>query len=205
MKKRNQTRIWTTKTYNRLSRYYDIFIKFLYPIGEIGRERIVEKLTSGSVLDLACGTGTLLELAMRKGLDCFGIDLSPGMLLEAKRKVLAAKLGQASFYEIPYPAETFDYVVASNALSGEYIDVKKVLLEMARVCKIGGWIYIAEWPKAERETLAERFVVWFARLTEDAPKDYLAIFKEMGFEPEVDVLDERYHVFGVRKVPEPVS
>ena len=199
MSKRTQPRIWTTKTYNRLSRYYDKFMKYFFPIGEIGREKIVEKLTCGSVLDVACGTGTLLEMAKKKGLECYGIDLSEGMLAQAKGKVPDVEVRQASYYEIPYPEESFDYVVATNALSGDFIDARKVLIEMIRVCRSGGWIYIAEWPKAPENTPAERLVVWFASLNDDAPKDYLEIIQEMGYEPEVDVLSKRYHVYGIRK------
>jgi ubiquinone/menaquinone biosynthesis C-methylase UbiE len=199
MSKRTQPRIWTTKTYNRLSRYYDKFMKFFFPIGEIGREMIVEKLTSGSVLDVACGTGTLLEMARKKGLDCYGIDLSEGMLAQAKGKIPDVELRQASYYEIPYPEESFDYVVATNALSGDFIDARKVLSEMIRVCRSGGWIYIAEWPKAPENTLSERLVVWFASLNDDAPKDYVEIFRKLGYEPEVDVLGKRYHIYGIRK------
>jgi ubiquinone/menaquinone biosynthesis C-methylase UbiE len=174
-------------------------MKYLFPIGEIGRKRIVEKLTSGSVLDVACGTGTLLEMAGKKGLECYGIDLSEGMLAEAKRKVPEAEIRQASYYEIPYSEESFDYVVATNALSGDHIDARKVLIEIIRVCKGGGWVYIAEWPKAEKETVRERLVIWLASLNDDAPKDYLAIFRKMGYEPEIDVLSKRYHVYGIRK------
>jgi ubiquinone/menaquinone biosynthesis C-methylase UbiE len=174
-------------------------MKYFFPIGEIGREKIVEKLTSGSVLDVACGTGTLLEMAKKKGLECYGIDLSEGMLAQAKGKVLDVEVSQASYYEIPYPEESFDYVVATNALSGDFIDARKVLIEMIRVCRSGGWIYIAEWPKAPENTLAERLVVWFASLNDDAPKDYLEIIQEMGYEPEVDVLSKRYHVYGIGK------
>jgi ubiquinone/menaquinone biosynthesis C-methylase UbiE len=199
MSKRTQPRIWTTKTYNRLSRYYDKFMKYFFPIGEIGREKIVEKLTSGSVLDVACGTGTLLEMAKKKGLECYGIDLSEGMLAQAKGKVPDVEVRQASYYEIPYPEESFDYVVATNALSGDFIDARKVLLEMIRVCRSGGWVYIAEWPKAPENTPAERLVVWFASLNDDAPKDYLEIIRKIGYEPEVDVLSKRYHVYGIRK------
>jgi ubiquinone/menaquinone biosynthesis C-methylase UbiE len=197
--RRSHPRIWTTKTYDRLSRYYDAFMKYLFPIGEIGRKRIVEKLTSGSVLDVACGTGTLLEMAGKKGLECYGIDLSEGMLAEAKRKVPEAEIRQASYYEIPYSEESFDYGVATKALSGDHIDARKVLIEMTRVCKGGGWVYIAEWPKAEKETVRERLVVWLASLNDDAPKDYLAIFRKMGYEPEVDIFSKRYHVYGIRK------
>ena len=199
MKKRSAPRVWTTSTYNRLSRYYDTFMKFFFPVGEKGRERIVEKLISGSVLDVACGTGTLLKMAKKKGLKCYGLDLSQGMLAQAKRKVPEAEFRQASYYEMPYPEESFDYVVATNALSGEHIDARKVLGEMLRVCRSGGWVYIAEWPKAEEETYRERILVWFAGLNDDAPKDYMEIFREIGYEPEVEVLSKRYHLYGIRK------
>jgi len=174
-------------------------MKFFFPVGEKGRERVVEKLTSGSVLDVACGTGTLLKMAKKKGLKCYGIDLSEGMLAQAKRKVPEAEFRQASYYEIPYPEESFDYVVATNALSGDHIDASKVLAEMLRVCRSGGRVYIAEWPKAEKETFRERMLVWFAGLNDDAPKNYMEIFREMGHEPEVDVLSERFHIYGIRK------
>lgn len=70
---------------------------------------------------------------------------------------------------------------------------------MIRVCRSSGWIYIAEWPKAAENTPAERLLVWFASLNDDAPKDYFEIFREMGYEPEVEVLSERFHVYGIRK------
>lgn len=199
MKERSQPRIWTTQTYNRLACYYDTFMKFFFPLGQKGRERIVKKLTSGSVLDVACGTGTLLAMAKIKGLKCYGVDISEGMIAVAKKKVPDAEIMQASYYEIPYPAESFDHVVATNALSGYSIDAGKVLLEMLRVCRCGGWIYIAEWPKSRKDTFVERLVIWFASLNDDEPKDYLEIFRELGYEPEDEVLNERYHVYGIRK------
>jgi len=199
LSKKTEPQIWTTKTYDRLSRYYDLFMKYFFPIGEKGREKIIEKLTHGSVLDVACGTGTLLEMAKKKGLVCYGIDISEGMLAQAKGKVPYTEFRQASYYEIPYPEGSFDYVVATNALSGDFIDARKVLLEMIRVCRSGGWVYIAEWPKALKDTFVERLVVWFASLNDDAPKDYLEIIRKIGYEPEVDVLSKRYHVYGIRK------
>ena len=199
MKKRSEPRVWTTKTYNRLSRYYDTFMKIFFPLGQAGREKIVEKLDSGTVLDVACGTGTLLAMAEKKGLKCTGIDLSEGMLAQARKKVPRAEFRQASYYELPYSEESFDYVVATNALSGEHIDARKVLGEMLRVCKKGGRVYIAEWPKAEKETFAERLLVWFAGLNDDAPKDYLKIFREMGREPEIEILSQRFYIYGIRK------
>lgn len=199
MKERRKSRIWTTKTYNRISPYYDSFMKLFFPIGEIGLEKIVEKLNVGSVLDIACGTGTLLKMAHEKGLKCYGMDLSKGMLSQAQLKATGVEFQQGSYYQLPYATEVFDQVVATNALSGISIDARKVLHEMVRVCKTGGRILIAEWPKVSKESFIERLLVWFARLTEDAPKDYLGMFRDLGYEPEVDVLSERFHIYAVPK------
>ena len=199
MRERSQPKVWTTRTYDRLAKYYDLFMRVCVPVGEKGRERIVERLSAGSVLDVACGTGTLLAMAHEKGLECYGIDLSQGMLNQARAKVPSAELRRASYYEIPYPDGQFDYVVATNAISGTYIDARRVLSEMIRVCKSGGRVYIAEWPKAETETLPERFVVWLASLSDDAPKDYQAIFAGLGYEPEAEVLGKRYYILGIEK------
>lgn len=195
----SRPRIWTTKTYDRMARYYDAFMRCLFPIGEKGRKTVVEKLSGGTVLDVACGTGTLLEMAYRKGLECHGIDLSGGMIGRATKKVPGAVINQASYYEIPYPDETFDFVVATNALSGSHVDASKAISEMLRVCRGGGHLYIAEWPKAETRRFRDRVIEWMASINDDAPKDYCAIFEGLGYRPEVDILGRRYHVYGVKK------
>jgi len=141
----------------------------------------------------------LLALASTKGLRCFGVDLSGGMLGRAKVKVPRASLTRGSFYKLPFPSACFDEVVATNALSGTYIDAKDVLAEMVRVCKKGGSVHIAEWPVAQKDTVGERILVKLASLSDDAPKDYLKIFRELGLTPEVEPLDERYYVFRMSK------
>jgi ubiquinone/menaquinone biosynthesis C-methylase UbiE len=93
---------------------------------------------------VACGTGSLLQKAQIAGMQCFGIDNSPGMLAQAQEKVPSAEFLRASFYEIPYPDATFDYVVETNAVSGVDIDVESVLKEMVRVCKENGQILIGD-------------------------------------------------------------
>ncbi len=144
MRGSSQPGVWTARTFDRLAKYYDFFMRVFFPVGEKGRERIVERLSAGSILDVACGTGTLLAMAYEKGLKCYGIDISQGMLNQARAKVPSAEFNRASYYEIPYPDGHFDYVVATNALSGDFIDARRVLSEMIRVCKSGGGVYIAE-------------------------------------------------------------
>ena len=110
-----------------------------------------------------------------------------------------AEFQRGSFYRLPYAEGSFDQVVATNALSGDAIDAGEALREMVRVCKTGGRIYIAEWPKTDDESITEKIVIWLASLNDDAPQDYFGMFREMGYEPEVDALDKRYHIFAIRK------
>jgi ubiquinone/menaquinone biosynthesis C-methylase UbiE len=182
---------WTPERYSRLSRYYDWFAHVLFPIGELGRARVITGLSSGAILDVACGTGTLLAMAYHQGLNCYGIDTSPGMLEQARVKVPQAELKLASFYEIPYPDATFDYVVETNAVSGVDIAAQKVIGEMVRVCKPGGEVRIGDYGKAPESSLwmglMARLFVWFG----DFPHDYQAIFTELGYRSETEVLGWR--------------
>ena len=200
MSDRSHPKIWTTKTYDRLSKYYDGFMRIFFPIGEKGRVRIVERLETGSVIDVGCGSGTLLGIASAKGLRCFGIDLSEGMLGQAKVNAPYANLSIASFYDIPFPNDYFDYVVATNALSGTFIRTREVVIEMIRVCREGGSVLLAEWPVAQKATIKESIIVELASLNDDAPKNYMNIFRKLGLEPEVEHLDKRYSIFRVCKV-----
>lgn len=45
-----------------------------------------------SIIELGCGTGTLLVHLAKRGLRCLGVDLSDAFLLEAERKATVAKV-----------------------------------------------------------------------------------------------------------------
>ncbi len=192
-------KIWTTTFYDKVAPLYDAFMKRLFPIGEKGRERIVEELRAGSVLDVACGTGTLLAMAREKRLECYGVDLSQGMIDQAKIKLPDAEFKQGSYYDIPYPDDTFDHVVETNALSGVGIDAQMALSEMIRVCKPGGKVIIADWPTPEKETFRERLFMRLASWNDDFPQDYRGVFEGLGYEPEEEISDHRYHLFQIEK------
>ncbi len=42
-----------------------------------------------TILDVCCGTGTMCEMLQEEGFEMTGLDLSPGMIAEAKRKAIA--------------------------------------------------------------------------------------------------------------------
>jgi ubiquinone/menaquinone biosynthesis C-methylase UbiE len=178
---------WTPKLYDKIARYYD-WMACLFPIEKKGHDKVLEGLVEGSLIDVACGTGTLLAKASVKGLKCFGMDTSSGMLAQAFRKAPDAKFLRASFYEIPYPEGTFDYVVETNAVSGAEIEVKKVLREMIRVCKHGGEVRLADYSKPASSTRLSRTIEQVLHLIGDFAYDYKKLFDEFGYDPVVEEL-----------------
>lgn len=179
---------WTPDLYSRLSKYYDRLAPIFHSIGEVAKIQVAGALDSGTVLDIACGTGSLLVLAHRKGLGCFGMDNAAGMIAESKAKLPEGEFTISSFYHIPYPDNAFDYVVETNAVSGVAISVKKVIAEMVRVCKPGGAILIGDYCKGLKESVWTRLIVSIGRCIGDYPHNFAAIFREMGLEPEVEIL-----------------
>lgn len=179
---------WTPEFYSKLSKSYDTLAPIFLPIGEKAKARVAKELKSGSVFDIACGTGTLLAEAHRQGLECYGIDNAKGMIAKSRLKVPEGEFRLASFYQIPYPDDHFDYVVETNAVSGVQIDVEKVIAEMVRVCKPGGQILIGDYCSAPKENIWTRFLAWIGMRIGDFPHDFAAIFRKMGYEPEIEIL-----------------
>lgn len=161
------------------------------------------ELGPGNVLDVGCGTGTLLIMARARGLRCFGIDTSGGMLIEAKQSLPAAELVQASYYQIPFPDGSFDQVVETNALSGLLIKVDRALSEMLRVCRVGGAVLLADYALPPQMGWTHRMIQRVGALVGDYPQDYVGLFGKLGYEAEVDILGGHgmYQLIRVRKGP----
>jgi ubiquinone/menaquinone biosynthesis C-methylase UbiE len=186
MSKFTMARIWTPRTYNWLSRYYDRFSAIFSP--EIGHRAILRDLKPGSLLDVGCGTGTLIAKAGEIGMDCSGLDTSTGMLKQTSKKAPGTNLILASFYSIPFDDASFDYVVESNALGGVGIDVKEVISEMFRVCKPGGEIRIADYCLPTRETWLHRLLIKLGTLIGDYPIDIRPSISNHGCSIQTKIL-----------------
>jgi demethylmenaquinone methyltransferase/2-methoxy-6-polyprenyl-1,4-benzoquinol methylase len=130
-------------TYDRYSR--------LLSLGQDPRWRrfLVSRVAAGpgaAVLDVATGTAAVaIELARTKGCDVVGLDQSPEMLAEARRRVAAAGLsGSVQLVEgaaerLPFDDRSFDALTFTYLL--RYVDDPAATLrELARVVRPGGTI-----------------------------------------------------------------
>ncbi|HET7554033.1 MAG TPA: class I SAM-dependent methyltransferase [Gaiellaceae bacterium] len=126
---------------------YDRYAKLL-SFGQDPRWRhfLVSRLPVGqddTVLDVACGTAAVtLELVRQKACAVVGVDQSPEMLDEARRRLLLAaetrrvRLVEASAAELPFEDGTFDGLTAAYLL--RYLDdLPAGLAELGRVMRPG--------------------------------------------------------------------
>jgi len=98
------------------------------------------------VLDLGIGTGVSLNFYPTDRGRIIGVDLSAGMLREARKKIrerglLTANVFQANALQLPFADDTFDHVFISHVItvvSDPYVLVR----EAQRVCKPGARIVI---------------------------------------------------------------
>ena len=176
---------WTPRLYGRIARYYDFFARLFVT------RRTIDKVLaglSGTILDVACGTGTLLQAARERGFNGCGVDRSRGMLVRARAKGARGNLVEGSYYELPYGDESFDHVVETNAVGGVGIDDATVLAEMARVCKKGGEIRLLDYAPPERETWLHRLLMQMGRLFGDEVQPFQGTLRGLGLEPQVEVV-----------------
>ncbi|MCL0098885.1 class I SAM-dependent methyltransferase [Dehalococcoidia bacterium] len=173
------------------------------------REKVMEVLTADqvfgmSVLDVGCGTGTLLlELGRRYAhllLDLKGIDLSTKMIeqarIKAKTQGTNIQLSVGDVDELPMLFEegTFDRVVCSSSFH-YFPEPVKSLKSMYNVLKFKGKICIADvayegpvgwWQRLRERFSAEDLVNWYTK------EEYQTMFSIAGLKDiSVNLYTER--------------
>ncbi|HWP40042.1 MAG TPA: methyltransferase domain-containing protein [Tepidisphaeraceae bacterium] len=136
----------TKKIYDVHSLFYDA------TFGRLVRRRIERAINHMNirrddlVLDLGIGTGVSLNFYPRDRGRIIGIDLSAGMLREARKKIRERGLErafvfQANALELPFADSTFDHVFISHVIS-VVSDPVRLVREAQRVAKPGSRIVI---------------------------------------------------------------
>ncbi len=125
--------------------------------GEIARyegssgEGLVGHLALGpgvSVLDVACGPGSVALAAARTGATVTGIDFAPNLLAQARERAasagLAVRFDEGDAEALPYAAGAFDVVASAF---GVMFAPRPTLAaaELTRVCRPGGRIALLNW------------------------------------------------------------
>ena len=110
-------------------------------------ERVVHEILRrapvGRALDAGCGTGRHAAFLADLGHTVVGLDATPAMLAVARSKVPTATFRLGTWDPVPEPAESFDLVVCSLALT-HTAHLEPAVEEFARVLRPGGWLVISD-------------------------------------------------------------
>lgn len=103
------------------------------------------------VLDVACGSGNQSIPAARAGADVTGVDIAPNLLEQARNRAagegLEIQLDEGDAENLPYRDADFD--VAMTMFGAMFAPrPARVAAELARVCRPGGRIVMANWTPA---------------------------------------------------------
>jgi len=133
------------RVYSRLSSHYDLLFDKVFQSGREQAIRAMELRPGERVLEVGVGTGLALPLYPRT-VEVVGIDLSEGMLEEARDRINRLGLRHVSVLRMDASARQFqeatvDAVLAPNVIS-VVSDPRRVLAEMKRVCKPGGRLVV---------------------------------------------------------------
>jgi ubiquinone/menaquinone biosynthesis C-methylase UbiE len=161
--------------YDFFSAFYDRFVSLhsRVPQGEIKKylADMVAGERCGKVLDVCCGTGSLLlELSAAAGTGglAVGLDFSGGMLAVSARKTKSRpniRHVRADASALPFASGSFDAVTCSHAfyeLKGEAQE--RALREIARVLKPGSAFFMMEHDLPENRFVRALFYLRLASM-----------------------------------------
>ncbi len=111
-----------------------------------GRRELVDNLLSTRVvhdrdiLDVGCGTGSMLVELHGRGARVTGIDLLPDAVELSTRACPEARVLQAASHAIPLADSSIDGIVLLDVL--EHVDEAATLAELSRILRAPGWLLV---------------------------------------------------------------
>ena len=136
-----------------------------------------------SVLDVGCGTGTILKkLEEHNNIIGSGIDIEKNMIAEAKSKCPNMNIFVSGCTDTPFRDCEFDIITACMAYH-HFSDKKGFAKEASRVLKSDGYLYIVDpcFPSFIRMPLNLALRVHKIAGYFGTSKEIVNVFKEFGF------------------------
>lgn len=97
------------------------------------------------VLDVGCGTGVITAELASRDVDTIGFDIDPEAINFARQNYPDVNFDLAEKGELPFSADTFGLVFCHFVLMWQE-NPEKLIAQMARVTKPGGWVVAAAEP-----------------------------------------------------------
>lgn len=146
----------------------------------------------GAVADVGCGTGAAARLLADLGLDVLGIDLSPNMLEEARRRNPDLRFQLGSMTDLDFADGHFHGICAwYSVIHIPDEQLPDVFSEFHRVLRPGGWALVAfqvgEQPREFKQMFGEQVSLTFYRRQPDTVAQLL---DDVGLEPYAGLVRE---------------
>ncbi len=130
------------------------------------QQAVLPRLQGKRVLEIGCGTGSLLKVLLERNYKAYGLDPSPAMLKQARKKLelagFKARLVQAKVQHLPFPDNSFETVVSTFPTG--YIMSLESLTEIQRVLYPGGRLVIVDTAILKPYNQSSRFLIRLYRL-----------------------------------------
>ncbi len=134
------------KTYDELAVYWGNDVS-LHDWGDEELRRfadLVKKNGGKEVLELGCGSGVQSKQLLGLGLEVVGIDISPNMVLEARKRAPKANFMVGDIANITFRDSSFNGIYARASLLHIPKDlIPKVFESINKMLKDGGIFYLA--------------------------------------------------------------
>jgi demethylmenaquinone methyltransferase/2-methoxy-6-polyprenyl-1,4-benzoquinol methylase len=160
--------------FGRIARRYDLLNTLL----SLGQHRRWKRLAAqacqvppgGLALDLCCGTADIALALTRRRARAAALDFSRPMLDVGRRKSRGQPISflQADALSLPFPDDTFHAAAIGFSLRS-VASIPRLLAEMARVVRPGGWIVSLETSQPPSRLLRAIYRVYLAAAVAPAP------------------------------------
>ncbi|WRS27147.1 methyltransferase domain-containing protein [Oscillospiraceae bacterium MB08-C2-2] len=133
------------RTYDQMAAGYDTSPEGYYT--QPHKAELVKQVSlrnGDSVLDVACGNGTLLgALSKKASIHAFGVDLSENMIAAARERYPNCTFAVSACVPLPFENESMDVITVSCAFH-HFEDPHTFAGECMKVLKKNGMVYLAE-------------------------------------------------------------
>lgn len=168
----------------------------------------------GTVCDLGCGPGHVARYLHERGVDSFGLDLSPAMVEQARQLNSGIAFQQGNMLALDFADEAWGGIVAFYSIIHiPREEVVAALREMKRVLRPGGLLFLAF--HIGEETI-HRDEWWGQKVSLDAcffqTEEMAGYLKAAGFEVEemierpsyenVEYPSQRAYIFALKPTPD---
>jgi demethylmenaquinone methyltransferase/2-methoxy-6-polyprenyl-1,4-benzoquinol methylase len=162
-----EKRVQVRAMFDRIAPRYDALNRLLTAgMDQRWRRTALDAVGTGlgdTVLDLACGTGDLAELAAARGAQVVGVDFAGAMLRGAMQRRIPARWIQGDAAALPLPDASVTVVTCGFALRN-FVSLRGVLGEMARVLEAGGRLALVEVDRPSLSVVRVAHSLYFDRV-----------------------------------------